>query len=306
MREASLRRPPGSVRRTQTDPFAQHVALDAGAHRHRVVEADQLPRRKPAQRSAIDRSPQHEATRQTARNRSTDPAPARCQCAAVALGHRRVGRAHSRHRGRRSGASRPARAARPGRCGRSHALPPPPPDRRWPAALIGQPVRTKACLGRGLRSSFMTLAEFRDVLPGRSWTISFFRRAVLCRVVPGSPWWGLWSVFQDPWTAWGVRAITPVAACADTPLYGATAQANEGPDLKWLDAAVASGPGTHCHGVDRNAPGRHLHDGLARCGPQPREQPPRAAPLLVIRGESRQKPQRTRAFVSRRKLAVSR
>jgi hypothetical protein len=87
MREASLRRPPGSVRRTQTDPFAQHVALDAGAHRHRVVEADQLPRRKPAQRSAIDRSPQHEATRQTARNRSTDPAPARCQCAAVALGH---------------------------------------------------------------------------------------------------------------------------------------------------------------------------------------------------------------------------
>jgi hypothetical protein len=150
MREASLRRPPGSVRRTQTDPFAQHVALDAGAHRHRVVEADQLPRRKPAQRSAIDRSPQHEATRQTARNRSTDPAPARCQCAAVALGHRRVGRAHSRHRGRRSGASRPARAARPGRCGRSHALPPPPPDRRWPAALIGQPVRTKACLGSGL------------------------------------------------------------------------------------------------------------------------------------------------------------
>jgi hypothetical protein len=155
----------------------------------------------------------------------------------------------------------------PGRCGRWHALPPLPPDRRWPAALIGQPVRTKACLGRGLRSSFMTLAEFRDVLPGRSWTISFFRRAVLCRIVQGSPWWGLWSVFQDPWTAWGVRAVTPVAARADTPLYGATAQANEGPDLKWLDAAVASGPRTRCHGVDRNAPGSHLHDVLARCGP---------------------------------------
>jgi hypothetical protein len=44
----------------------------------------------------------------------------------------------------------------PGRCGRWHALPPLPPDRRWPAALIGQPVRTKACLGCGLRSSFMT------------------------------------------------------------------------------------------------------------------------------------------------------
>jgi hypothetical protein len=135
MREASLRRPPGSVRRTQTDPFAQHVALDAGAHRHRVVEADQLPRRKPAQRSAIDRSPQHEATRQTARNRSTDPAPARCQCAAVALGHRRVGRAHSRHRGRRSGASRPARAA--------------PPRQVWPvacsaAATTGSPMACRA------------------------------------------------------------------------------------------------------------------------------------------------------------------
>jgi hypothetical protein len=139
--------------------------------------------------------------------------------------------------------------------------------------------------------------------PSRSASPGVPRR--FCAGKNGSPSWWRWSVFQDPSTAW-VRAVTPVAARADTPLYGATAQANEGPDLKWLDAAVASGPRTRCHGVDRNAPGRHLHDGLARCGPQPREQPPRAAPLLVIRGESRQKPQRTRAFVSRRKLAVSR
>jgi hypothetical protein len=103
--------------------------------------------------------------------------------------------------------------------------------------------------------------------PSRSASPGVPRR--FCAGKNGSPPWWRWSVFQDPSTAW-VRAVTPVAARADTPLYGATAQANEGPDLKWLDAAVASGPRTRCHGVDRNAPGRHLHDVLARRGPRVR------------------------------------
>ena len=97
--------------------------------------------------------------------------------------------------------------------------------------------------------------------------ISFFRRAGMCRIVQRSPSWGAWSVFQGPWTAWGVRAVTLVAARADSPLYGATAQADEGPDRKWLDAAIAPRPRTLFHGLDRNAPGRHLHDVFTRRGP---------------------------------------
>jgi hypothetical protein len=95
---------------------------------------------------------------------------------------------------------------------------------------------------------------------------SFSRRAVVCRIVQGSPWRGRWCVFQGPSAAW-VPAVRLVAARADTPLYGATAQAKEGPDRKWLNVAVASGPRTGCHSVDRNAPGRRLHDALARRGP---------------------------------------
>ena len=60
--------------------------------------------------------------------------------------------------------------------------------------------------------------------PSRSASPGVPRR--FCAGKNGSPSWWRWSVFQDPSTAW-VRAVTAVAARADTPLYGATAHAKE-------------------------------------------------------------------------------